>query len=87
MKSDKTVINKSIVPPEKNVFTLILFIEFAPNMAIVLGFDPDYRYTFFFLFYQRRDEEIPISPFPPQTNGLKHSKNNCPTVNTSRLWE
>ena len=60
---DRAVVNKLIVESEVATLYTDIYINFAPHMALVLGFDPDYRYT---IFHKKDEEETP-SPPPPDS--------------------
>ena len=63
MRLDRAVVNKLIVESEEDTLYTDIYIYFAPHIALVLGFDPDYRYTTF----HKKDEEETPSPPPPES--------------------
>lgn len=56
---ERVVVNEHIVfPNKKNLYTDI-YVKFAPHIAYILGFEPEFNYT---VFFERFGEESPDTP-------------------------
>ena len=56
---ERVVVNESIASPDDDRVYTDIFITFAPHIAFILGFDPNFRYT---VFFQKFGEEVPVTP-------------------------
>ena len=65
---ERVVVNEFIVSPKDDLVYTDIVIKFAPHIAFILGFDPDFRYT---VFFQKFGEEAPVSPEPSDTVNIK----------------
>ena len=60
---EKVVMNTVIVESNEDILYKDIHIDFASHIALVLGFDPDYRYS---VFHKKDDDET--SSAPPASN-------------------